>query len=301
MEISSASTVYVQAQNMLNATQKLVQSPPSQTNDVQGKQSSTLEPVTLSGKGLMLSRLFGDTDASPPVQTQLTRTTTAMPSVNFLTNDDRDMLSKLYAQAQQQGTDLQYVDDLAHDLGDYRMFGGVEANANDGKTYDVSRHVQTFHFTNTDTATASAILNGKGSVNTTLDAGFLHYELDPGFSFIHRANFVFLQEVVNKFGQGATDAGQTFDASFTAYKSQGKNNFIVDSSSEISLPTEEPDFRSVDGVFSITETGYKNGFQMVNGQVVQSVGFKIPNLLNVVKTNKMSMLISMHDNEMAIF
>ncbi|NDL66029.1 hypothetical protein [Acerihabitans arboris] len=292
MEISSASTAYAQTQNIAIAAQKSVRSQSTQINDVQDKQLSTAESVTISGNGLLMSRLFGDTDANPPVQTQLTSTTMAMSSVNFLTNDDRDMLSDLYAQAQQQGIDLQYVDDLAHDLGDYRMFGGVEGNVNNGGMYDLSGHAQTVQFTDTDAATATSILAGEGLANSALDSGFLSYELDPGYSFGHRANFEFLQEVVNKFGEGATDAGQAFDASFTVYKSQGKNNFIVESSSEIALPSEEPDFRSVNGVFSITETGYKNGFQMVNGKVVQGVSANIPNSLNTVETDMMSMLMS---------
>lgn len=294
MEISSESAAYVQAQTMPSTAQQFVQSQPSQTNDVQDKPLSTVEPVTLSGKGLMLSRLFGDTEANPPVLTQLTSTTMAMPSVDFLTNDDRDMLSELYAQAQQQGTDLQYVDDLAHDLGDYRMFGGVEGNVNNGGMYDMSGHAQTFHFTDTDAATATGILTGQGIANTALDPGFLRYELDPGFSFGHRTNFGFLQEVVNKFGQGAVDAGQSFDNKFSAYSPQGNNNFIVETSSEVVLPTEEPDFRSVDGVFSITETGEKHGFHMVKGKVVQGFTAKIPNLPSTAETDKLklSMLMS---------
>ncbi len=293
MEISSASTAYVQAQNMPSAAQQSVQSQPSQTNDVQDKPLSTLEPVAFSGKGLMLSRLFGDSYADPPVLTQLTNTSMAMPSVYFLTNVDRDMLSELYAQAQQQGTDLQYVDDLAHDLGDYRMFGSVEANVNNGGMYDMSGHAQTFHFTDTDAASATDILTGAGIADTALDAGFLRYELDPGFSFGHRANFDFLQEVVNKFGQGAVDAGQSLDDKFSVYASQGNNNFIVETSSEVVLPAEEPDFRSVNGVFSVTETGYRDGFQLVKGKVVQGFATKIPNLPNTAQTNKRSMLMSM--------
>ncbi|MEA9390251.1 hypothetical protein SJI19_06750 [Acerihabitans sp. TG2] len=292
MEINSASTAYVQTQNLSSTAQISVQSQPSQTNDVQDKQLSAVDSVNFSGKGLMLSRLFGDTSANPPVLTQLTSTTMGVSSVNFLTNDDRDMLSELYAQAQQQGTDLQYVDDLAHDLGDYRMFGNMEGNVNNGGMYDMSGHAQTLRFTDTDATTATGILTGDGIANTAVDSGFLRYELDPGFSFGHRANFGFLQEVVNKFGQGAVDAGQSFDNKFSAYATQGNNNFIVETSSEVVLPTEEPDFRSVDGVFSITQSGSKNGFQMLNGKVIQLFGAKIPHFLNAEQPDKMSLLLT---------
>ncbi|WP_050544600.1 hypothetical protein [Dickeya zeae] len=122
MEIRSDNTPYIQVKNTSDNTPKVAQSELSQTDNQQASLSNT-QQATFSGKGLMMSRLFGDSSATPAIQTQLTDTTMKMSSVNFLTSEDRDMLSALYATAQQSGVDLQYVDDLARDLGDYRMFG----------------------------------------------------------------------------------------------------------------------------------------------------------------------------------
>lgn len=217
-----------------------------------------------------MSRLFGDVGVEPTVQTQLTKETMALFPVHFLTNDDRNMLSELYARTRQQGVDLRYVDDLARDLGMYRMFGGVNANLNNGKMFDEAGHTQTFLFTETDTVTADRILSDGGIARTALDQGFLNYELDPGFSFNHGASFDFLEEVVSKFTIGATDASQTFDPKFSAYQPPGRGDFIIKTSSDVVLPPSDPDTTNINGVFHITETGYKNGYRMVNGEPVKT-------------------------------
>ncbi|QDX30616.1 hypothetical protein [Dickeya poaceiphila] len=290
MEIRSDTTTYFQVKNTSDNTQKVAQSALSQTDHQQGPLSNT-QQATFSGKGLMMSRLFGDSSATPTVQTQLTETTMKMSSVNFLTYQDRDMLSALYANAQQSGVDLQYVDDLARDLGDYRMFGSVSVSVNNGKMYDMNGRAQTFHFTDTDAATATQILNSEGITTTTLDTGFLHYQLDPGFSFNHRTNFAFLAEVVNTFGQGATHAGEPLSSSFPAYQAQGNNNFVVKTATDSTLPpVEEPDFRSVDGIISITPTGAKNGFQWVNDKLVKSFSMTLLDLLTSEKNRTLTQL-----------
>ncbi|MGM3192987.1 hypothetical protein ACS25B_19045 [Dickeya dadantii subsp. dieffenbachiae] len=278
MEIRSDNIPYLQVKNTSDNTPKVAQSELSQTDHQQTSLSNN-QQTTFSGKGLMMSRLFGDSSATPAVQTQLTDTTMKMSSVNFLTSEDRDMLSALYANAQQSGVDLQYVDDLARDLGDYRMFGSVSVSVNNGKMYDMSGRVQTFQFTDTDSATATQILNSKSINTTTLDTGFLHYQLDPGFSFNHRTNFAFLAEVLDTFGQGAPHSGEPMSSSFSVYQPQGSNNFVVKTAGDSPLNVEEPDFRSVDGVLSITPTGAKNGFHLVNGKLVQSLDLTLLDLL----------------------
>ncbi|MGM3173497.1 hypothetical protein [Dickeya lacustris] len=283
MIINTSTATYAQMKNAPGDDQKTVPSLSAQVNSAQDAILSTKQ-TQISGKGLMMSRLFGGTDTIPSVQTQLTETTMQMSSVNFLTNEDRSMLSELYAQTQQQGTDLGYVDALARDLGDYRMFGGVSANVNNGGIYDTSGHMQTFKFTETDTATATRILNGDGIAKTSLDSGFLRYVLDPGFSFDHRTNFEFLEEVVNTFGQGTVNEGQPFSGKFSVYAQTGNQNFIVETSSEITLHSKEPDFRNVDGVFFVTETGLKNGFSLIDGNPVQGLPMMLLDLLKTGNT-----------------
>ncbi len=269
MNISTSTSAYKQLQNTLDVAVKTTNLQPSQTKLVKDGTLPSSGQSTISGQGIMMSRLFGYADANPAVQTTLTKDTMGMQSVNFLTNDDRNMLSDLYVQAQQQGTDLRYVDDLANDLGSYRMFSGVMANANNGNTYDNTGHQQTFSFSEGDTAIATRILKSGNMSSSVLDSDFLNYELDPGYSFAHRTNFAYLESVVNNTGSNATSVEQNQTSKFSTYVSQGQNNFVVNTASEVTLHIEEPDFVNVDGVFSVTETGMKHGFQLVGGKVVQ--------------------------------
>ncbi|MBU9834561.1 hypothetical protein J1786_06985 [Rahnella sp. L72c] len=275
MNINTSTSTYKKLQNNSDVTVKSTNLQPSQTNLVKDTSLSSSGQSTISGQGLMMSRLFGNADANPTIQTTLTKDTMAMQSVNFLTKDDRNMLSGLYAQAQQEGTNLSYVDDLANDMGNYRMFSGVEANANDG-TYDNSGHKRTFSFSADDTVTATRILNSGNMSSSVLDPGFVKYELDPGYSFSHRTNFAYLESVVNNTGSNATSAEQSQTSRFSTYVNQGQNNFVVNTASEVTLHTEEPDVVNVDGVFSVTETGMKHGFQLVGGKVVQKNDVSMP-------------------------
>ncbi|MFJ5335001.1 hypothetical protein ACIPTZ_08670 [Pectobacterium sp. CHL-2024] len=288
MKVSMATTAYTQKTNSENTIQKSKTSSTSQMESTQSQASSNSGQIIISGKAIMLSRLFGNSNSEPSVQTQLTQTTMSLPSTHFLTRSDRDMLSELYSEAQQQGVDLNYVDDLANDLGSYRMFGGVMGNVNDGGMYDVNGHAQRFNFTDSDDATATRILTGQGISSTGLDQGFLRYQLDPGFSFNHRTNFAFLEQVINKFGSEAVEAGQSIEATFSTYTHQGKDNFIIETSNEAVLSVEEPDVRSIDGVFIITDTGRKNGFEMVNGEPVQRLVEGTHSIIDILRAAETS-------------
>jgi hypothetical protein len=92
-------------------------------------QSSIIQSasVTLSGRAIMLSRLFHtqDTNTQPSVVLAsggLTRDHLSQNPIDFLTEKDRSLVSDMYAYAQQQGSDLTYVDTLAITLGTYRQF-----------------------------------------------------------------------------------------------------------------------------------------------------------------------------------
>ncbi|NUL38306.1 hypothetical protein [Kosakonia sacchari] len=266
MIINTSTAKYTQIHTTSEGVSKATSPQPVQAS---GEIPAASGQTTISGMGLLMSRLFGDSDSNPPVQTQLTKDTMGMSSVNFLTNNDRYTLAGLYAQAQQKGTDLRYVDDLARDLGDYRMFSGVMANLNNGNMYDNSGHVLTYKFTAEDEATASRILNGGKISGSTLDEGFLRYELDAGYSPTHSANFKFIESIVNQSGQNSADMEQVSDMQFSVYQQKGNQNFIVEAASEVTLKTPEPDFGSVNGKFFVTATGLKNGFRLEGGKVVQ--------------------------------
>lgn len=224
---------------------------------------------TISGQGLMMSRLFGNVNPLPETQTQLTSSTQDMDASNFLTKSDLTALSNLYARAQNQGDDLQYTDDIARDLGNYRKFGSVDANFNNGNVYDNSGRVQTVSFTDKDTATASRILNSGNLSSSGLDPAFLKFELDPGYSFSHAADFDYLESVVNGTGRNVTSPDQKQTSQFATYVSQGQNNYVITTASEATLKLDEPDSISKDGVFTVTETGKKHGFRLQGNDVVQ--------------------------------
>lgn len=264
MLINSSTHTYSQMQNTPGIADKNVSLRPVQVNNSQNNNASPAGQVSLSGRGVMMSRLFGDSNANPPIQTQLTTNTIAFKGVHFLTESDRSMLSDLYAKAQRDGVDLRYVDDIARDMGDYRMFSGVMGNRNNGNSFDSEGRKQTFKFIEEDAETASRILNGAGIASSSLGSGFLKYELDPGFSFSHRVHFDFLEDVVNKFGSDAT-----FDAKFASYQHVRNDRYVIETADEVTLPPPEPDYGSIDGVYYVTEKGMKKGFRLEGGKVVQ--------------------------------
>lgn len=272
MNVNTSTSAYSYVQNNSGNVAKTSSSQPATDSSVTAAQSASSSQATISGQGLMMSRLFGNTTTLPQVQTQLTKNTQDMDASNFLTKSDLNALSDLYAQAQ--GTDLRYVDDLARDLGNYRKFGSVEGNYNDGKIYDNSGRVQTVEFTEKDAATASRILKSGNLSSSGLDPAFLKYELDPGYSFSHTANFEYLESVVNNTGNNITN--QT--SQFSSYVSQGQNNYILITASEVTFKTEEPDFISKDGVFTVTETGKKHGFRLEGNDVVQDKNFNVADM-----------------------
>jgi hypothetical protein len=230
------------------------------------------DQVSISGQALMLSRLFGSTDPNdaPPVETGVSLSTEGDSVYNFLTEDDRNTLSDMYAYAQQQGASLQYVDDIAHDLGVYREFGSVTGNTNSVGTYDASGHAITYSFTDQDAVAAQNILGGDAINSTRLDPGFLKFELDPGYMANHAANFDFLEQMVNHFSGAGANTQQSLDSKFSTFVPNGESNFVTNVSSEVVFQAPQPDTTNTDGVWAITEKGAQDGFAMQNGVPVQT-------------------------------
>jgi len=223
-----------------------------------------------------------------------------MDASNFLTKSDLNALSNLYARAQGQGTDLQYVDDIARDLGGYRKFGSVEANFNDGNVYDNSGRVQTVSFTDKDAATASRILNSGNLSSSGLDPAFLKFELDPGYSFSHAASFDYLESIVNGTGSNVTSPDQKQTSQFATYVSQGQNNYVITTASEATLKIDEPDSISKDGVFTVTETGKKHGFRLEGNDVLQDKDFSVADMQSgngITATTLLDYFVSQNKSE----
>lgn len=227
-------------------------------------------PVSISGEALVLSRLFMTSDpGAAPMYTVLDKSDSAVSPYDFLTEGDRDLLANVYTYAQQQGVDLRYVDMLALDLGTYRKYGQVQSSSNVG-IYNLNGQKETFSFTAQDTATANAILNGSAMASTQFDSGFLQYELNPGFSFDHVANFAFLQQVVEHFSGAGGGQNQPLAQQFGSFLPNGQNNFVVATASAVTLPPSEPDDMNINGVPVITAKGIRNGYTIQNGVPVKT-------------------------------
>jgi hypothetical protein len=198
--------------------------------------------VSISGEALMLSRLYMTSNPkATPYLTELSKTTMASNPVDFLTQDDRDFLSQIYTYAQSQGVDLRYVDDLANDMGMYRKFGNAQISSNTpGASFNEQGQALTYSFTQDDSVSASNILNGQAIGSTQFDKAFLRFELDPGYSFNHTANFSFLQGVVEHFSKTGTSDSTSFASKFSTYTSNGLNNFVVTTASEVTLAVPKP-------------------------------------------------------------
>lgn len=297
MNVTSSAQVYSYVQSTSAKDLKTSSSQPATDSSIMSVMSFSSSQPVISGYGLMMSRLFGNVSTLPVTQTQLTKTTQDMDASDFLTKTDLNALSDLYAQAQDQGHDLRYVDDVARDLGNYRKFGSVEGNFNSGKTFDVTGRVQTVSFTEKDAATASRIVSSGNLSGLGLDPAFLKYELDPGYSFSHTASFDYLESVVNNAGSDGASKDQTQPSQFATYVSQGQNNYVMNTASEVTFKIEEPDVISKDGVFTVTETGKKHGFRQNGNSVVQDKNAGISEILSgAVKGNTLMDYFLKRDN-----
>lgn len=178
--------------------------------------------VTLSGRSIMLSRLFNtqNADAQPSILTSsagLTSETLSQSPAGFLNEQDRALVSDMYAYAQQQGSDLTYVDTFAITLGTYRKF-------DDGKTlggfnesqFDAEGHQLSASYNASDTAVANEILNGDAINSTRVDTGFLRYILQPTHSLSNMANIDFMQQMVTRFSDEGSDT-MTLDPKFATF------------------------------------------------------------------------------------
>jgi len=163
----------------------------------------------------------------------------------FLNAGDRELVSKIYEFAQEQGCDLKFVDNLAWELGGYRRRdnGKDQASFNRGYQFDTQGHEVFYDFTQTDAATARRILQGDGIKTTQVDQGFLRHTLNKDYGSMYHPDFDFLEEVVNRFSMQAVDLpplGSKFDRYLPLEK-----NFIRTLSKNIRLKkpvtTDVPD------------------------------------------------------------
>lgn len=254
MKIESAVTTYAQNAGVTGNSQnaKAVDSTSAAVSNATASAPST--SVSLSGKAIMLSRLFGtnDPNATPAVMSGIGKA--GALSVYYLTESDRALVSDMYAYAQQQGADPQHVDALALTLSSYRYGdnGRISGSFN-GNEFDAQGHQLTSSYSPADTEVANRILNGDAINSTRLDHGFLHQILDPGYALGNASNMGFMEQMVVKFSDKGT-ANMSLDPKFSTYSGYDSavRNVVISASKEILNPnpsaTWVADYTSINGV-----------------------------------------------------
>lgn len=229
--------------------------------------TSLTDGINREGYDLLVSRLFYAQEG--PVRDKADGyllENISNPDADFLTSQDRSLISHVYAYAQEQGANLKYVDDLARDIADYRRHenGSTLRNMNDGHRYDGEGRQLSVNFAAPYAATAQRVLSGTAINSTLLDKGFVRFNLDPGFRpYSYSADPGFLEAMVIKF---SADAGEDYalDSRFQTYTRDPKiKDKIVHASETIRLPPrEEPVLINKQGVWTITATGKAAGYVM---------------------------------------
>lgn len=217
------------------------------------------------GRLIMLDRLYGGRE--PPVMDStggLTFTHLCHSGNDFLTRKDRELLSDIYAYAQDKDVDMEYVDRIAWSIGHYRLFGNGRflSGFNEGN-YDLQGWKKTISFTEEDAAIASRMLNGAAINSTRFDQGFLRHILDPGFGAINNSGyFGFMEHVVTKFS-AESHTVDPLDGQFATYVPKPREEYyVMTTSSTVRIQWPDPDFITENGVTRLTEKGRALGYTL---------------------------------------
>ncbi|EPJ77484.1 hypothetical protein CFII64_25389 [Pseudomonas sp. CFII64] len=226
--------------------------------------SNTHEPAAdARGRQIMLDRLYGGRE-SPVMDGAegMLFKNVGRSSLEYLTKQDRQLLSDIYAYVRDKNVDMTYVDTLAGDLGDYRQCdnGRIVGTFNSGHQYNSQGWQLSVDFTEKDSATASRMLQGSAIASTRLDQGFMRYMLDPGHALGSWVDFDFLEHVVTRFSAEAHTA-TSLDNQFSTYVWKN-NNYVMTTSSTVRIQRPDPDFITENGVRRLTEKGRALGYTL---------------------------------------
>lgn len=231
--------------------------------------------ASVSGRNLMISRLFGNHEPSvarPP----LSFTNIGKSPFEFLTRDDRTLVSEMYAYAQEQGADLRHVDNIARLLGDYRHHsdGRQILRGNNNNDFDADGYMVTYNFKEEDAVAATRILKSSAINSTRIDQGFLRHFLDPGYGALtNTSGLAFLEQMVIKFSNEG-DTQTSLDIKFANYKSLSINdNTVFTTHKDVKIASFKPHAISVNGTWTLTEFGKSQGYTLdkVTGQLSKPV------------------------------
>lgn len=180
-------------------------------SDTPKPQQST---VTISGKALLLSRLFKSDGlyGEPKIDSTSTTANTSGSVYSFLTDVDIDVLSKLYEMATTSGETLEQIDNIAFDLAHYRRAGPGGPIDTTGLIFDKSGQPIISEFNPGDEAIAQRVLTSKAMSDTSFDRGFLLSVFTPGKMPVHASDFSFLEKAVYAFSVAGYDGSTDPDA-----------------------------------------------------------------------------------------
>lgn len=170
--------------------------------------------VNISGRGLLLSRRFGLSPDTPEPAVQTVRTLhNSRRYADFLTENDRKLLSEMYEYACEKGIHLRHIDGIAFYLADYRVSGENSLPNNDGGMFDLDHHATYIDFGPHQAKVADRILASKELDHTYLDQGFLIYALNREKTVsTNGMDFDFLEKIIRVFSPEGDRTVEDFEA-----------------------------------------------------------------------------------------
>jgi hypothetical protein len=217
------------------------------------------KPSTNVGREIMISRLF--LGKEPPVALPSATSANALQKRSeFLTHDDRALISDMYAYVQSEGADLSHVDLLVSALADYRYYNdGRQLISNNG--YYVDEYWTTFDFKPEDAAIASSILASSALSSSRIDQSFVRHVLNPGIgAFSHIGGIPFLERMVKKFSDEGADQPPLGSEYATFKHAKTADHIVTTTHKDIKLPPSKAVSQVIDGVWSLTEYGKAAGY-----------------------------------------
>lgn len=167
--------------------------------------------VSISGRAVLLSRLFrtSDPNANPAIEYSTTTSNLSGSVYSYLNSSDRATLATVYEYANANGIDPIKVDNLAFDLGVHRRMQASNGPGGSPDTNGLLFHLDgtplISEFKPADEAIAQRLLASNAVNDTKIDHGFLQSELNPGRSPTHAVDFNFLQQIVFAFSASGSD------------------------------------------------------------------------------------------------
>lgn len=219
--------------------------------------------VPVDGHEILISRVFGGSE--PPVALPpATIFNTLQSASEFLNRDDRALIADMYAYAQAEGADLQYVDRLMRALATYRSYSdGRQLGSSNTGSYDSDGYKVTYDFKPEGGEVASRILNSSAMSSTRIDQGFLRYVLDPGHgTFMNVGGIPFLERMVNKFSSEGADQ-PPLGSEFSTFQHAVIDEHVIRTThKDIRLAPSMALRVITNGVWSLTELGKAEGYML---------------------------------------